>query len=319
MADAGREEAAAVRRAAASTTLRCVRPLPPVATASPPIMLAVVCNELEVLPDFLRHHRAGGVERFAIVDDGSTDGSRELLGDQPDVEIYAADERYAGVTSLAWFHRLVQDLGPDRWYVQADADEQLVFDRWEQGGVEGLVRDAERAGVRRVRGALVDRYAVTPVFAPGPLGDRTLSTAFPLFDAGSSYAEVDATVGVCRRGGPRRRMAPDSPLDPELTKLPVFRLGPDETVANSHAIHPYDGNFGPCVIGINHYKFTAGFAGKIERALRDRAYWNESAEYEWYAQALRDRPDLSLVNPTSREYRGPGDLVAAGVIDPYPW
>ncbi|MDX5298915.1 MAG: glycosyltransferase family 2 protein, partial [Gammaproteobacteria bacterium] len=41
---------------------------------------AIVKNELSALPEWIAYHRLAGVSTFLIADNGSTDGTREVLG-----------------------------------------------------------------------------------------------------------------------------------------------------------------------------------------------------------------------------------------------
>ena len=58
------------------------------------IVLSTVRNERVRLPFFLRYYRKLGVDHFLIVDNGSDDGSREYLAEQPDVSLWATGAGY---------------------------------------------------------------------------------------------------------------------------------------------------------------------------------------------------------------------------------
>jgi hypothetical protein len=55
-----------------------------------------VRNEALRLPSTRRHHRALGVDRFFVVDNGSTDGTLDLLANETDVHVFATADSYAG-------------------------------------------------------------------------------------------------------------------------------------------------------------------------------------------------------------------------------
>ncbi len=55
-----------------------------------------VRNEALRLPSTLRQHRALGVNRFFVVDNGSTDGTLDLLAGEPDVHVFTTADSYAG-------------------------------------------------------------------------------------------------------------------------------------------------------------------------------------------------------------------------------
>ena len=82
--------------------LTCLSDLPAIGGDE---VLVVGClrNEMLRLPAFLEHYRRLGVSRFLLVDNGSDDGSRELLLAQPDVTVFHTDQSYAeSGCGIAW-------------------------------------------------------------------------------------------------------------------------------------------------------------------------------------------------------------------------
>ena len=75
---------------------------------APDAVLAFVTarNEKPRLPYFLDYYRKLGVDHFLFVDNGSTDGGRELLAAEPDVSLWRTDASYAksrfGTDWLNW-------------------------------------------------------------------------------------------------------------------------------------------------------------------------------------------------------------------------
>ena len=307
-----REEAARVRLVPLA---RATGPLAP----TTPVLLAVLRNEAPVLDDFLTHYRCLGVARFALIDNGSTDATRERLAAEPDIDLYAVRRPFSG--KQGWVNALIARYGPERWYLHVDADEHLVFDGALGRGLADLVAFAEARGLRRVRGMLVDMYAPGPLLAVGQAAGRRLGERFRLFD-GTGYEEALCLERISRKGGPRRRRFshPGDVFDPELTKYPLFRLGPGEVAASPHHLHPYRDNYlSDCFLGLLHYKFGEGFLAKAERASVEGNYWRGSLEYRRYLEIIARDRGLRLDYPGSRAYAGPADLVAAGLIAPIPW
>ncbi len=54
-------------------------------------------------------------------------------------------------------------------------------------------------------------------------------------------------------------------------------------------------------------------------AVRERSYWQDSFEYRRYLDRLAEGGRIRLVYSGTREYRGPADLVAAGLIERIAW
>ena len=74
----------------------------------------VVRDEADRLPWYLHECRRLGVTTFLVVDNGSTDGTLELLLAQPDVHVWQTSMSFnAGNFGSAWFEVLLRPLGRD--------------------------------------------------------------------------------------------------------------------------------------------------------------------------------------------------------------
>ncbi len=157
----------------------CRRPLPdPFA----PIVICVVKNERDRIPDFLRHYRAAGIERFVFIDNQSDDGTFELLQRQPDLDLYRRPGAFDWMRKQGWINKVIEIYGHERWYIYVDADEHIVFDGIEQRSFIDLTRRMARRGVRRVRGFLLDMYAEGAVLESRYTPAERLAAAYPFFD-----------------------------------------------------------------------------------------------------------------------------------------
>lgn len=58
------------------------------------LLFSTLRNEKICLPFFLRYYRDLGVNHFLFVDNGSDDGGREYLAQQPDVSVWTTGASY---------------------------------------------------------------------------------------------------------------------------------------------------------------------------------------------------------------------------------
>lgn len=310
-------EAAEVRRIARETKL--VRLSPRRFTGGDPlrpVVISVIRNERLRLPDFLRHYRRLGVRQFLFIDNGSTDGSRELLAARSDVDLFAVAGPFSATNKHGWITRLVQDHG-SRWYFLADADEHAAFHG--AADLRELAHTAQRLGSRRVRAMLLDMYGNEPLTSAKRRPLQSLLDAYPFFDP-TGYLEDSNSLLTSRFGGPRRRALSeiDPHIAPQLTKYPLFRLGPNETLVSPHYIDPPLERDDPCFIALLHFKFDNDAAARIADAVATGQYWRNSYEYRVYREAIERVPGFTLMSELSRRYESPADLVRLGIIDTIP-
>ncbi|BBF71412.1 MAG: hypothetical protein C0494_09445 [Sphingobium sp.] len=281
-----------------------------------PIVICIVRNELRRLPYFLAHYRRLGAAHFLFVDNGSTDGSREFLASQADVDLFEMLDPFSAKAKHGWIMRLVEEYG-DRWYMLADADEHAVFHGTKN--LQSLAAAAERSGLRRVRGFLLDMYSDKPLAIDHRRSDQSFLQAYPFFDP-EGYRDNRLELLTSRMGGPRQRtlsrIKPD--FMPEMTKYPLFRLTADETLVSPHYVDPPLLGDDPCWIALLHFKFDGDALAHISDAIARGQYWQGSYEYRVYDEAIRRFSGFSFMYPDSRRYRGTADLVDLGLIEAVP-
>ncbi len=99
-------------------------PLPRVA------MSILVRDEVDIIADNIRYHSAHGVQHFIVTDNGSVDGTRELLAQlQDDYSLEIIDEPSHTIDQDLWVTRMAEQLKTNAdcdWVIHNDADEFWV-------------------------------------------------------------------------------------------------------------------------------------------------------------------------------------------------
>lgn len=284
--------------------------------SSAPIVVAVVRNEMIMLPHFLDHYRKLGVEAFLIADNLSSDGAQEYLLDQPDVVAYSVDTEYKrSKYGVAWQQALLSNHCLGKWVVVADADEFLVFEDCERRGLADFVADLERQGADACVTPMVDMY---------PRGnmqdaDFTKSGPFeaaPWFDSpphrkwrysNGTYSNISHLANALRH-----RLIPNcDPTDFTAQKLALFRYAP--WIRLSEGVH--------CAGNVKlsdkrayfaHFKYHAGFAAKIEEEMRRKQHFNDADEYRRYSILLAEDRGTFFDPDISRRYEHSGSITMFG-------
>ena len=312
---------------------------------------AIVKDEMYYLRSFLDHHRKLGVDQFIILDDQSSDGTREFLVAQHDCLVLGSPFKFGERVPEPWSGReqragivfktmIPQQFLGNRYALYLDADEYLVLPPG-VGSVGALFEILARNDVQSVAANLID-------FFPGSVAEmdvpRSLPTseemlgAHPYFDAVqllSWHADEteprenleNASTRLFREhkvkavpgrmaGAPRwfNRLMPYKYPTTTVLKTPIVRWSPGVAYVNSHYANvPPARNV---LLGLAHCKFTYDLSRRTNYALASKAYVRGSRKYQWYEELLDSmrRGKGSFLGPKTRRYQGPADLADAGLI-----
>lgn len=278
------------------------------------IAILVARNEAHRLLDCLRHHREIGVDRFAILDNGSSDETLNLLADQPDVDLYATTAPYAESRNGSfWRSWLLRRYGHGRWYLTIDADELLVYADMSRRDLHDLGAFLRSWSAKMFFAPMIDMYSDRPLNEViYRSGDKQID-ACPFFD-GDSYRVCRShhwIVGL--EGGPRARLFGSKAL---LRKHPFFYWDKTGRRPNGHEYRAFGSRLAPSG-ALLHFKFLPDLNEKISYAIESRAYYNEGAEYRSYRDGLQESSSISYEG--SRKYYGPESLIAAKLMQKIHW
>ena len=150
------------------------------------LVLSTIRNEAARLPHWLDHHRALGVGHFLVIDNGSDDGTAEMLAAQPDVSLWTTAGSYkASRFGVDWLNALAFRHARGRWCLTVDADELWLHPHHETRDLRALTHELDRRGQRAMGALMLDLYP------RGRLGDApegpagATPEAIPWFDAGN--------------------------------------------------------------------------------------------------------------------------------------
>lgn len=289
------------------------------------VCVSALRNEKTILPHFLAHYRALGVQVFLIADNLSDDGTREYLHGQPDVVLFSAANDYkASHYGVDWQRVLLDHFCAGRWVVVADADEFLLTPDPAPGALPALCRSLEAEGHDAVLAMMADMYP------EGPLEEADFAHVAPS-EVACSYDRAPVRRWSFNRGpfgnlgsyvsGLRHRLMPLSP--PErftAQKVALFRFNP--LMSFSEGFHFGTGlRFSPRPMAFLHYKYSAEFAAKARLEAQRGQHFGGGVEYRAYL-ALVEQGLTSLWREGISEtldLTQPGalDRILAGVEQPF--
>ncbi len=283
-----------------------------------PMVVLCVKNDRCRVEMLVKHYRELGVERFAMIDNGSDDGTFEWLLEQDDIDIYRTADRYSSSVKEAWINRVVSMYGFNRWYLQTDSDELVKYVGMETHPLSDVVSFAEKHGYDRLEAMTFDMYSAKGLYAPID-GNSTIEGEYCWMDT-DSYEERPKQVGAYTirwlTGGPRKRKMN---VSTSLMKFPLVFFKPGTLSANAHFTFPYkEMNEVPCVLAIMHYKFLPEDQKEyVRRSAAGSGFAFGGGYYRNYLQHA-DQPETFMYEG-SRKYVDSQSLVGMPYLEAIPF
>ena len=272
-----------------------------------PIVLFAVKNDLVRVKKLLPYYRSIGAERFAAIDNGSTDGTLEFLLGEPDTDVFTTRAAFGSVQKAGWLDRLASFYGTDRWYLWLDADEFFDYPGRETHPLGELTRALEAKGEHKLRSFMLDMYPEGELLDPARKNEDFLTDCVYFDPDSDDYTFLPETSMLS--GGMRRRVF--GLENGTLSKITLLHFGGDRLLTGAHTVYPQSEDYGGAFSGVlRHYKFLPGDLEKYRRIADAGTYANGSAEYKCYLAAFRSDPHLSAKTELSRRYGTSEDLAA---------
>jgi len=289
-------------------------------------LFSTMRNEALRLPYFLEYYRKLGVDQFFIVDNGSTDGTTELLKAQPDVSLWHTEASYRRAKfGVLWLNNLLNEFGHQHWCLVVDVDELLIYPYHDTRPLSALTDWLADSQISSFAALLIDMY---------PKGESTYKQGQnPLetlthFDAGN-YTQRRNTrfTELWIQGGPRQRQffRAQPAKAPALNKTPlIFWKKHYVYVSSTHLLLPrslnqtYEREGGEKICGaLLHSKFLPDLTARAQEELKRGEHYANSAEYLAYSEKSDAIGELWSQNST--EYVGWQQLERLGLISYGGW
>lgn len=268
------------------------------------LVFSTLRNEKIRLDYFLTYYRNMGVTHFLMVDNGSDDGGREYLAEQPDVSLWSTTKSYKRARfGVDWLNWLQSRYGHGHWNLVVDVDEFLIYPFCDTRPIQALTDWLDASSIKSFGAMLLDMYP------KGSLDDFPYvegQDPFEIanwFDSGNYTISKNSKFGnLWIQGGPRARaFFHDVPeRAPALNKIPLVKWDRGYAyVSSTHTVLPrglnliYDEWGGEKASGcLLHAKFLDTFSRKSAEELERRQHYANSHEYRAYHKHLSENPDL---------------------------
>ncbi len=239
----------------------------------------LVRDELDIVEANIRHHVRSGAAHVIVTDNGSVDGTREVLSDLArTLPLTVIDEPSRGYEQAVWVTRMARlaatDHGAD-WVINTDADELW----WTRGGDLAAALDTTPA-----RFGVVEAPQLN--FAPRHAEQRPdqLVLRWRRWATRKAAHRADPTVEIAQ--GNHKVLVPRMAVDPDRTRLAVL-----------HCPHRSYAQFERKIVdGTTAYRNSPDLPEQMG------AHWRELYEV-WEQGGLRDHWDREIEVSPARTTR----------------
>jgi len=290
------------------------------------VVVCLVRNGREHLPSFLRHYRALGVRQFVFVDNGSDDGTLQLLEQDESITVYETSLSHKDYETQ--IRRLVIEQHCSmRWCLNVDIDELFDYPRSGELPFCELLRYLAERGATAMAGHMLDMYdAEQRCFGEQELD---LRKAYPHYDISrlerTDYYAAEQLAFCdrnrlqaeiqCFSGGIRQSVfGSKAGARYLLIKHPlIFLDGELEPVTHPHYSNHATVADVTCVL--YHYKFTPAFKVKALESQRSERYVKfAQQQYDQYLKKLGAQGSLVISSAGTRRLRDVDELTELGFL-----
>jgi hypothetical protein len=304
----------------------------------------IVRDEMYYLPAFLAHHRRLGVQQFLLLDDGSSDETRDYLAAQSDCVVLVSDIGFGDPGVLASFpngqmrratggvwlkHFISQYFVQDGFVLYLDADEFLLLPPG-CASLQEFAISLRASNINSVAASLVELYPESfevmisasncrPDSLDEILGHCNYYDARPLiahdrFRAGLREVSHSAATRLFKAASIRPPVPKEGSWS-ATSKTPLFFKSSSNWLVGSHKTYlPPDGRV---LLSLLHMKFTFDLYRRVEAAMLGEGGAHRAGKYGMYGELigkLKDGSVTSLLGEESRKYSGPEGFMACGLM-----
>ncbi|HXP75657.1 MAG TPA: glycosyltransferase family 2 protein [Stellaceae bacterium] len=286
-------------------------------------IVAVITQRDEALrlPYLLTYYRRLGADRFLVIDNGSTDGSRDMLLAQPDTLVFWTEDSYAASSfGMDWVNTLLNHFCDGNWVLVADADECLVWPDCESQTLRQLTLWMDSIGAEALFTMMLEMYSDRAFGTIGYTAGESFLAYAPFFDRhGYVLAPFNAFPHCRILGGIRQRMYRDLPNSagnfPTISKLPLIHWRRGQAFTGSTHFIRQPVRLAPMRGALLHFKMLDDLyeESRIE-AVREQGF-NKSAAAKLLIASIERNSHQSFYDPSiSLKYIDTNQLVMLGLM-----
>src|SRR5215212_9674505 len=284
------------------------------------VLVCMIRDGRPYVKSFVEHHTSMGIKHLFFLDNGSTDGTVEVLKKYDNVSVLRTGlpfKRY----EVSMRQYLIERFGKKgRWCLYADMDELFDYPYSDVISLSSLLRYLNERSYTAVAAQMLDMFPEEPLSGRASNPDEPLKERHRFYDI-SHVKKMSITEHPLTRhntyesddieffyGGAFETLFDCIP--PWLTRFSLtFSDGKVKPFAGSgHRVD--NARVADLSTVYLHYKFLdEHFHKKVASAVREENYPYDSRQYKRYLEVLESTPSLQLKQESARELRSANELV----------
>ena len=273
-------------------------------------LFAIARNESLRLPFFLKYYFEMGIDRIFLIDNNSTDNTREIAQLHQNVHVFKIDESFKNF--WYWIEFFLNKYGKNRWCFVVDVDELFSYPYAEIVPLRILINYLEQRRFNAIRSFLLDIYSKEPIIETDYIVGTNPLESCPYFDEGFYRAKVQLfdkkkweyfTTEIFT-GGMRKRVfnkVTGISRDYHLSKISLFKN--TDNVYLTGGMHAINGaNLADITGVVFHTKYFQDFIKRVEVEAKREVHHGNAVEYKIYNKACSLNKNISLYHSNSIKY-----------------
>ncbi len=278
------------------------------------VVLCLLRNGGPFVEAFVEHYFSLGAKHLVFLDNGSEDGTIEILKSYENVTVLRSQLFYKKY-QIMFKKYLIERFGRGRWSLYVDVDELFDYPCSDVVGLDSFLGYLNGEGYTAMVAYMLDMFSEKPLSEeddPVPLKeshrfcDVSNVMAHDYRDVGDLGNVVSNEEIEILQGGVQGKLFGICPI---LIKHPLIFL--DDEIKPMDLSDHWVGNARVAdVTGVLfHYKLSSSLFTAVRREIEEQRYVNRRGKYEKYLGVLEKNPSLTIKGETAREVRRVDDLV----------
>lgn len=282
-------------------------------------LFAILRNESLRLPHFIKYYKNIGVDKMFFVDNGSTDGSKEIILNESSAHLFYTEEDYKD--HWFWMEYLLEMYGKGNWCLVVDIDELFSYPNIEFLKLRDLISYLENNKKNAIQSLLLDLYAKNSIKDAVYKNGGNPLEIIPYFDPSYQIIEYSFLNRKDKNfykskifvGGMRERVF--GKIDPPhiLSKVSLLKYSSD--VYLSQGMHAIDKASISEIQGVVfHTKFLNDFIEEVQTEVLRAQHYGGAMYYKHFATKINEEQITSLYDKHSVKFIDTNQLVALNLM-----